>query len=166
MTVRRVVEIEATDTYPLRRRVLRTGTISTEVAFAGDDEGFHLGVVEAVDGDTGGDSQLVAIASWLAVDAPERPGRPAYQLRGMATDPSRRGTGTGRLLLDAGLTRAAALGAEVVVANARVSALGFYLTCGWQTVGDEYLDTTTTGLPHQRIMLDLADARTTGSRSG
>lgn len=133
-----VREITATDAYPLRRTVLRTGTVSNDVAFDGDDGGFHLG---AFDGD-----ELVAISSWLPIDDA------TYRLRGMATAPNRRGAGIGAVLLAAGIDKLEQLGGRAVVANARVDALDFYLRHGFTQVGDVYLDATT-GLPHQRIRL-------------
>lgn len=136
-----VREITAAEAYPLRRSVLRTGTISTEVAFDRDDEGFHLA---GFDGD-----DIVGVSSWLPLDST------TYQLRGMATDPTRRGEGIGSLLLSAGLAMANELGAQRIVANARVAALGLYLRHGFESVGDVYLDDNTTGLPHQRIRLEL-----------
>ena len=52
------------------------------------------------------------------------------QLRGMAVDGGQQGRGIGAALLTAGVERAAARGATAVWANARDSALGFYLRHG------------------------------------
>lgn len=139
-----VVEISASDTHPLRTSVLRRGTVSSEVTFDGDEHGFHLG---AFDG-----AALIGISSWLPLEH-----APGFRLRGMATDPTRRGEGIGAHLLTAGVAIATDRGATVVVANARVSALGFYLRHGFETVGDVYVDSDTTGLPHQRIELTIGD---------
>lgn len=130
-------EIAAVDAYPLRRSVLRTGTVTSEVAFDGDEDGVHFG---AFDGD-----DLVGISSWLPIGEGTM-----FQLRGMATDPAHRGEGIGVALLDAGVKMAGERGVRVVVANARVTALEFYLAHGFYTVGDVYSDETT-GLPHQAI---------------
>lgn len=134
-----IVELCPADTHPLRRAVLRTGTASDVVVFDGDDESatFHLGAER--------NGEIVAVSSWMrrrfgAHDA-------AYQLRGMATAPTVRGTGVGTALLLAGLAECRARGAEVVWARARVTALEFYTSHGFEVVGDEFVDDTT-GLPH------------------
>lgn len=141
-----IVEITAAETHDLRRRILRDGTADDLVVWDGDDDvaTFHLGVRAA-----GG--ELVAISTWLERRYPDRPGDPAFQLRGMATDPSARGSGvSGRLLL-AGLERCASEGAALVWARARVAALSFYERHGFEPVGREYVDLTT-GLPHRDIL--------------
>ena len=146
----RVVEVAAAATHDLRRRVLREGTPSTDVVFADDDEPTtaHLGLVDE-------HGALVAISSWARRAFPSDPsGRPAVQLRGMAVDPGHRGRGAGALLLQAGLERAGADGAELVWANARDTALGFYAAHGFETVGDGFVDRAT-AIPHHRISRSL-----------
>ena len=141
-----VVDLAARDTHPLRMAVLRDGTASDEVVFDGDELAttFHLGMRD--------DGQLIAISSWMERRHPDFPTRPGYQLRGMATDPARRGTGAGALLLTAGVERCRARGAALVWARARMSALGFYTRHGFETRGPTYVDPTT-GLPHTDIVL-------------
>ena len=142
-----VVELRADDTHDIRRRVLRDGTPSDDVVFAGDDDPstVHLGLADRA-------GIVVAVSSWSPRPFPTGPiGRSEVQLRGMAVDPTHRGRGTGAVLLAAGLDRAAAAGADVVWANARDTALAFYLRHGFGVVGDGYVDATT-GLPHHRIL--------------
>ncbi len=143
---RRVVELTAEATHDLRRRVLRTGTPSTDVVFADDDAPttVHLGLVDE-------QGTVIAISSWAWRPFPADPsGGRAVQLRGMAVDPARQRSGAGAILLDAGVERARADGAEQVWANARDSALGFYAAHGFEIVGAGYLDHTT-AIPHHRI---------------
>lgn len=144
--VTEIVEITAVETHDLRRRILRQGTPSDVVVWDGDDERstFHLGV--RVPG-----GELVAISTWLVRRYPDRPAEEAFQLRGMATDPARRGTGVSSGLLLAGLDRCAAEGASLVWARARVAALSFYARHGFEPIGPEYTDLTT-GLPHRDIL--------------
>lgn len=144
-----LVELRPEDTHPLRRRVLRDGTASDEVVFEGDtlDTTFHLGL--RVDG------EIVAVSTWLARQYPDRPGEPAYQLRGMAIQPGRRGQGLGAHLLATGLERCRAAGATLVWARARDSALPFYERHGFVSVGSGYVDLTT-GLPHHDIVREIA----------
>jgi predicted GNAT family N-acyltransferase len=139
-----VVELTAAQTHPLRRRVLRVGTASGAVAWEGDllPGTRHLGIVSA--------GRVVAVSTWLRQPLPDPPTVPAVRLRGMATDPGRRGEGLGRLLLAAGCDRVLDDGFDLVWANARTSALDFYLAAGFVVAGEEFLDATT-GLPHHRI---------------
>lgn len=188
---RRVVEISAADTHDLRRRVLRVGTVTTEVHFAEDDldSTFHLGVrlsvgrgVELSVGrgvgpgvepgiersspgrddivgtthpiDASAAPRLVAISTWVWRRHPDVPTVEGVQLRGMATDPSVRGTGCGALLLRSGLARCRDLGAGHVWARARDSALEFYLAHGFVTFGPGYTDLAT-ALPHHDVIHHL-----------
>ena len=140
-----VVEIEASETYDLRRSLLRDGTASDQVEFDGDDldSTFHLGVF--VEG------TLVAISTWMTRRYPDLPGHPAHQLRGMATVSAARGTGVSDELLVAGMVRCGEAGSTLVWARARVAALSFYRRHGFETRGHEYVDLTT-GLPHHDIV--------------
>lgn len=143
-----IVELDAAATHPLRRSVLREGTASDVVVFDGDDEPTTIHLGATIDG------ELVAVATCLQRPHADQPNRLAFQLRGMATVPAQRGSGVGGRILDAGVDRCRAAGAELVWARARVSALSFYLHRGFRTVGDEYVDATT-GLPHCDIVRDL-----------
>lgn len=143
-----VTAIEAAATHPLRRSVLRDGTASDVVAFDGDDldTTFHLGVESGRD--------LVAISTWMRRRHPDLPEHDGYQLRGMATDPSRRGEGFAAAMLSTGLERCRGVGATVVWARARTTALEFYTSHGFETRGASYVDVTT-GLPHRDIVTFL-----------
>lgn len=143
-----IVDLTATETHPLRRSVLRDGTTSDVVEFAGDDEPttFHLGI--RVDDD------IVAVSTWLLHRYPDLPAPRAVQLRGMATTPERRGTGLGTRLLIAGIGRCVDRGIELVWARARLTACGFYGRHGFECVGPTYVDPTT-GLEHRDIVRDL-----------
>lgn len=143
-----VVTLEAVETHELRRSVLRTGTLTTAVRFDEDDrpDTVHLGVRRGDD--------LVAISTWIVRRHPDHPHLAGVQLRGMATDPAVRGTGLGRRLLEAGLDRARAGGADMVWARARDTALDFYLAQGFETFGHGYTDPTT-GLDHHDVIRHL-----------
>ena len=145
-----VVDLAARDTHPLRRSVLRNDTLDDRVEFDGDDlpDTIHLGVLDRTSGD------VVAISTWIVRRYPDRPDRAAHQLRGMATQPDRRGTGIASMLLDAGLQRCRTTGSTVVWARARNTALDFYLARGFEAVGVGYVDLAT-GLPHHDVICDL-----------
>jgi thiamine transport system ATP-binding protein len=140
-----VIELSSADTHDLRRRVLRTGTPSTDVTFAGDDdEGTtHLGLADHT-------GALVAISSWTRKPCPVDPTAHDVQLRGMAVEPDLSGRGLGATLLAAGLDRAFAAGAETVWANARDTALDFYRRHGFDVIDGGFVDRAT-ALPHHRI---------------
>lgn len=139
-----IVEVAAAETHPLRAAVLRDGTPSSQLEWAGDgDPGtIHLGARRG--------SSLVAISTWTPKSFPGDDGRPAVQLRGMAVDRGQQGRGAGGALVRAGLERSFAGGAECVWANARDSALPFYRRHGFEVVGDGFV-TADTGLAHHRI---------------
>ena len=145
-----LVELQAEDTHPLRRAVLRTGTPSDDVVFDGDelDTTFHLGMRAA-------DGALVAISTWLQRPYPDRPGDPAFQLRGMATVEALRGEGLGASMLAAGIERCRAAGAVLVWARARDAALPFYARHGFTAIGLGYVDLTT-ALSHHDVIREIA----------
>ena len=130
----------------LRHRVLRAGLPAEAARFEGDDEPrtIHLAAVE-------GGGAVVGCLSllrrpWVA-DGGEGP---AWQLRGMAVDPSRQRSGVGGALLAAAEGAAAASGGPTLMwCNARKIALGFYETHGWRVASDEF-DIPTAG-PHRRM---------------
>ena len=136
-----VVEITAEATHDLRRRVLRDGTPSADVHFAGDDEPgvIHLG---ASHGGT-----LVGVSTWIPkpfpADDPSLSSQQAMQLRGMATDSAWQGRGVGAAMLRHGVASAHASGAGLVWARARDTALSFYVRHGFEVVGDGFIDDTT-----------------------
>jgi GNAT superfamily N-acetyltransferase len=139
-----VVDLTAAQTHDLRARVLRSGTVSTDVAWEGDDTPGtrHLGIVR--------EGVVVATSTWIPQPFPDEPDRRAVRLRGMATDPEYRGAGLGRRLLDSGCDRAARSGFDLVWAHARSTALDFYLSAGFVTRGEEFVEVAT-GLPHQLV---------------
>lgn len=114
----------------LRNEVLIRGTDRVSPYFEGDyDENtLHVGLIA--------ENKVVGCLSFMR-NVWE--GNPAWQLRGMAIDPTWRGKGAGRILLDY---------AETVLmeksdirqlwCNARANAVGFYEKMGWQVVSEEF----------------------------
>ena len=145
-----VIAITVDATYDLRRRVLRTGTPSTDPSFTGDDAPGvrHFGAFDD------GIGTVIGVVSSMPRATPWRDGAVAVQLRGMAVEPSRQGEGIGRALLDAVMADARRTGASVVWANARVSALTFYTASGMMPVGEVFVPAET-ALPHRVVVLDL-----------
>ncbi len=142
-----VVEIAAEDTYDLRRRVLRDGRPDADVRFPEDDVPgtFHLAAEQ--------DGAVLGVASFTPERTPHRPMSRSMRVRGMAVEPGVQGTGVGRLLLEAAVRNLRSRGVEVLWANGRDSALGFYRRLGWQVVGEGF--TTDAGIPHHVVLTEL-----------
>jgi predicted GNAT family N-acyltransferase len=137
-----VREIAAADSTDLRRRVLRGGL---DVPPLGDAVGaVHLG---AYDGPT-----LVATGN-IVKEPSGHPSETWWRIRGMATEPYRRGQGAGRLVLDALLHHAKTHGGGGVWLNARTPARAFYARAGFENDGEEW-DDPQIG-PHVRMWLGL-----------
>jgi predicted GNAT family N-acyltransferase len=149
-----VEEVPAGVTYPLRAAVLRVGR---PVEIDGDDDPttFHLAARTA-------EGQVVGVVRFHPNPCPWRPARAAWQLRGMATDPAVRGTGTGRALVEAGLARVAALGGDLVWCDARQAAAGFYARMGFTQVTDPY-EISPIG-PHVGMLIPLDGAQARSAR--
>lgn len=91
----------------------------------------------------------------LSLVASDWQGRPAWQLRGMATDSAEQGRGLGRRLLTEAV--ADARGVEpgrIFWCNARTSAIGFYERLGWRVVSAPF-DVPTAG-PHVKMVFEPA----------
>src|ERR1700712_218433 len=107
----------------------------------------HLGAYEG--------AELLSACLIFPELCPWLPDERAWRLRGMATDPRRRGSGAGTAVLREASRIAAEDGASLLWCLARETAVGFYLRHGWttfQTVFDTDLG------PHQRMWLRLGPA--------
>ncbi len=122
--------VQVYEIYDLRMAVLIAGTNRTSPQFPGDlDPGvLHLA---AFDGE-----QVIGCASFIPS---EWMGQPAWQLRGMATDPRYLGKGVGSAVLKYAEAILCSRGRPILWCNARTSAVGFYLKQGWRTVSEEFL---------------------------
>ena len=142
-----VEEVTAEVTYPLRGLVLRPN--GGEIVWAGDEDPatVHL-AARTVDG------AVVGVVRFHPAPCPYRSGATApWQLRGMATDPTVRGAGVGRALVEEGRSRVAARGGDLVWCDARVPVIGFYERMGF-TVVSEPFDKPGIG-PHVGMLKDL-----------
>jgi len=130
--------------------VLRGGAADADVTFPQDASpaARHFA---AVSGPGGG--VAVAVASCYPAPTSWRPDAAApWQLRGMAVDTTAQGGGVGRLLLAAVVDGLRDEAADVLWANVRDSAAGFYARMGWRIVGEGFLSV---GIPHHVGLLDL-----------
>lgn len=141
-----VEQVPTAEVLVLRMAVLRDGTPSQDPRYADDDaEGsVNLGIRES--------GILVACSTWLPRPWPLDADAPATQLRGMAVAKHLQSKGLGRILLQAGIDRAASTGSTYVWARARDNALYFYEKNGFATVGDQFIDDAS-GLGHHLVML-------------
>lgn len=143
-------------TYPLRRAVLRDGRPEAEVRYAEDDLPGALHLAALDEPAPGKAAAVVGIATLFPAPTELRPGRVAWRLRGMAVDPSVQGRGVGTALLDDAVARLRAEGAEVVWADGRDTALGFYERAGWRIEGDGFaVSIGHRDVAHHFVLLDL-----------
>lgn len=135
----------AEDVRPLRREVLRVDMPDATVDFEGDDDPatFHLAAYDR-------SLSIVAVSSWMERVSTDEPSRRSIQLRGMATKTQFQGKGLGELLLESGFRTARDRSIDSIWANARDSALPFYLKNGFEIVGAGFIEGVT-GLPHHRV---------------
>lgn len=141
----RIRRAELEELIDLRHVVLRDGLPRSEAIFAGDDAptARHYG---AFIGDRTVCCATLHLNEWE--------GEPAWQLRGMATDAIVRGRGVGHALM-AFLERDVLDDApptgqvRLMWCNARVPALRFYESLGWQICSEEFF--IPTAGPHRRM---------------
>jgi predicted GNAT family N-acyltransferase len=140
-----VEEVPLDVVLPLRSAVLRGGG---PAGLPGDDDPatVHLAARTA-------DGGVAGVVRLSPAPCPWREVRVPWQLRGMATDPAARGTGVGRLLLDASLELVAARGGDLVWCDARTTAAGFYERAGFTVVAGPY-DKPGIG-PHVGMLVEL-----------
>ena len=142
----RVVQVAARELHELRRRVLRENDATKSVDEPRDAESssMHFGGLL--------DDRVVVSASFYPTTAPLRSDLVSYQLRYMAVDADVQGRGYGARVLEVAESALADAGAEQLWANARDTALGFYLKTGWELVpGSEHISAETQ-LPHHVIV--------------
>ena len=136
------------DIQALRIAVLRRGTPATTAVYDGDELAttVHIGARQ--------NGVVVATSTWIRAAWPHDPALPAVQLRGMAVDDSLQGTGIGLRLIHAGLAHAREVGASIVWAKARDSALKFYERCDFRVVGDQFIEPAS-GMPHHLVVREV-----------
>jgi predicted GNAT family N-acyltransferase len=142
-------EVAVEEIYAIRMDVLRRDTPSDNVHFDHDADTTtrHLAVRDA-------SGTVIAASTWTPRPFPDDPGEPAMQLRGMAVRGEHRRLGLGAAMIAAGVADARNRGFRLVWANARDSALDFYVANGFAVTGEGFR-TTDTDLPHHRIVKRL-----------
>ena len=138
-----VEEVAAAATHALRNAVLGWPQPRSRLD---DDNASHLAVIDH--------GAVVAVVSHVSWPCPQHATTPARYFWAMAVDPQRQRHGYGRLLLTAVATRARTAGERLLWADARVSAVPFYLACGAEVEGEPYIDDVT-GLLDRRVLIFL-----------
>lgn len=130
--------ITAAATLPLRSAVLRPGRAIETAIFPEDEvpDTLHLGVFDG--------TELIGVVSLYPKPAPtmQQPSGEhltAWQLRGMAINPTRQGQSYGTVLMLACKQHIMARGGTLIWCNARTGAVGFYRAMGFEVQGDEFV---------------------------
>jgi GNAT superfamily N-acetyltransferase len=141
-----VVEISAAQTHPLRSRVLGWPEPRSRL-----DQGSasHLAVT---DGGT-----VVAVVSHISWPCPGHATTPARYFWAMAVEPKRQRHGYGRRLLATIADRARIASERLVWADARDSAVPFYVACGARVAAEPAYIDEVTGLLDRRVEFFLDD---------
>jgi GNAT superfamily N-acetyltransferase len=143
--IRRALPEEVID---LRHAILRAGLPRDTAIFPGDDHADARHVVAVT-----GDGRIIGCAT---AHPSTWDNAPAWQIRGMATDPAFRGAGIGRAML--GLLEKT-IRDETTIRQmwcyARVSAMAFYERAGWRSISDPF-EIPTAG-PHMRMVKSITD---------
>lgn len=155
----RIEQVDATRTSELRRAVLRPGWPPGSVMPGDSEPGvLHLAALD--------DEEPVSACVLFPKPYPARPDLPgAWQLRGMASAESVRGTGIGARVIERGAHLVRERGGRLVWCHARVPALRFYQRCGFVVDSDEFVPAET-GIPHRMLYLELNGAPTSSFDAG
>jgi GNAT superfamily N-acetyltransferase len=139
-----VAKVDVEEIVDLRYRILRAGLPRDEAHFPGDADAttVHLAAKS--------NAMVIGCATVLVN---EWEGSPACQLRGMAVDLSWQRRGIGDLLLTEVHKVAGATGVQILWANARVPASGFYRKNGWEIISAQF-EIPTAG-PHFKMIRRL-----------
>jgi GNAT superfamily N-acetyltransferase len=137
-----VVRVPRAATFRLRSAVL--GWAPTELRI--DDNATHLALVN--------EDQVIAVVSHTAWPCPDRSEIPARYFWAMAVDSPHQHQGHGRRLLNAVASHPRAAGEQLLWADARESAVGFYVICGATASTQTFMDDVT-GLTDHRVIFTL-----------
>lgn len=129
----KILSITALETHNLRHTILRPHQSLEEMTYPGDQnpEAFHL---EA----TSGDEQVGIVSVFPETLDSKQEGVGEWRLRGMAVVEKMRGKKVGHKLMDSVFATLHEKQASLLWCNARTSAIGYYLSLGFETRGEEF----------------------------
>ena len=124
--------VSATELFTLRNLVLRPGKPLHTTFYNKDNnlDTFHLAIYI--------ESKVQCIATFYPEKIEGVYSRNAYRLRGMATHPKYRRKGLGRNLMQSAFTHLLQTQADLLWCKARLEAIPFYLSLGFQIIGEQY----------------------------
>ena len=125
--------ISKEQTWDLRSRILRPGQPLDNCKFGGDlaPQTFHVGALDE-------NERVIACGTFHEEIFSEFPGKLAYRLRGMATEPDLRGRGLGKRILMFSQRELLKRQCDILWFNAREKAFPFYLKQGFIFIGDMF----------------------------
>lgn len=128
----KIHKIQASDTLVLRKKILRPNFSLKACNFPGDSDSstFHLGCIL--------NNDLCGIVSIYKRSNEHLHLGSGFQIRAMATCENVRGKGIGLKLLREAENIAFNLDADYIWANARSTAIGFYIKAGYKVIGEEF----------------------------
>ena len=117
--------------YPLRHKVLRPNLPFEASCLPSDND------PNAIHFTLKNDDTILSIASLYSESLEAMPNKNAYRLRGMATEPAKRGNGFGTMVLHGAMEYLKKeTDVEILWCNARVTAFGFYEKMGFTILGE------------------------------
>ena len=135
--------------YDLRRRILRRDDPQVDVTNPWDHSATTLHY-----GGFLGERAVVSASLYMSAD-PRAPGEESYQLRYMATDHDVQGKGLAKRVLDQIIEDMSERGVRSLWANARTSAVDFYVAAGWRIIDDSFFVSAESGVDHVVIVRPL-----------
>lgn len=127
-----VCVVSASELYALRNLVLRPGKPLHTTFYDKDHDidTFHLAISI--------ESKSQCIATFYPEKMEDVYSRKAYRLRGMATHPNFRRKGLGKDLMQSAFTHLLQQQADLLWCKARLVAIPFYRSLGFQIIGEQY----------------------------
>jgi predicted GNAT family N-acyltransferase len=121
----KIKNIQASETWNLRHRVMATNRPFDSIKLPKDEEGLHFGLFQ--------DDKLISVISIFINNE-------TAQFRKFATEISEQGKGYGSILLEHIIEESINQKVKNLWCNARVSALGFYQKFGFEAVSETWMD--------------------------
>ncbi len=133
----KIKNIQASDTWDLRHRVMSPNRPFDAIKLPKDEEGLHFGLFE--------DDKIVSVISLFVAND-------IAQFRKFATEISEQNKGYGSVLLNHIIEESVKNNVKTLWCNARVSALGFYENFGFGAVSETWIDNEIEYVKMERVL--------------